>query len=198
MAKASDNEFPSILFDEQASAPTTPATGFWRAYFKSDGLYVVDDAGTETGPLAASASPAAFVGAKAAASATTSANSATWTAKAYAAADTYDTDGFHDPASNNTRMTIPVGKGGTYRVGGLMEFAANTTGDRGMRFIVNGATTHNVALLPSTKNAASWRYSGTIELALSAGDYIEHQGWQDSGGALNMATGCTFWLEKIG
>lgn len=52
MTKASDNEFPSVLFDEQASAPATPATGFWRAYFKSDGLYVIDDAGTETGPLA--------------------------------------------------------------------------------------------------------------------------------------------------
>lgn len=51
MAKASDNEFPSVLFAEQASAPTTPAAGNWRAYFKSDGLYVVDDAGTEVGPL---------------------------------------------------------------------------------------------------------------------------------------------------
>jgi len=51
MAKASDNEFPSVLFDEQASAPTTPASGFWRAYLKSDGFYIVDDVGTETGPL---------------------------------------------------------------------------------------------------------------------------------------------------
>lgn len=51
MTKASDNEFPSVLLDEQASAPTTPATGFWRVYAKSDGLYIVDDAGTETGPL---------------------------------------------------------------------------------------------------------------------------------------------------
>lgn len=52
--KASDNEFPSILLDELASAPTTPATGFWRVYTKSDGLYIVDDAGAETGPFAGS------------------------------------------------------------------------------------------------------------------------------------------------
>lgn len=51
--KASDNEFPSVLLDEQASAPTTPALGFWRVYAKSDGLYIVDDAGVETGPLGA-------------------------------------------------------------------------------------------------------------------------------------------------
>lgn len=51
MTKASDNPYPSALFEEQASAPTTPSSGFWRAYFKSDGLYIVDDAGSETGPL---------------------------------------------------------------------------------------------------------------------------------------------------
>lgn len=51
MTKASDNEFPSVLFDEQAGDVSTPASGFWRAYFKSDGLYVIDDAATVTGPL---------------------------------------------------------------------------------------------------------------------------------------------------
>jgi len=51
MAKASDNEFPSVLFDEQGSNPSTPGSGLWRAYFKSDGLYIIDDAGAVTGPL---------------------------------------------------------------------------------------------------------------------------------------------------
>lgn len=55
MTKASDNEFPSVLFDEQGSTPTTPATGFWRLYTKSDGLYIVDDAGATTGPFISSA-----------------------------------------------------------------------------------------------------------------------------------------------
>lgn len=36
----------------EGSAPSTPASTKWRAYFKTDGLYVIDDAGTETGPLA--------------------------------------------------------------------------------------------------------------------------------------------------
>lgn len=56
MTKASDNEFPSVLFDEQPSNVSTPASGFWRAFFKSDGLYVIDDAGAVTGPLAAGSS----------------------------------------------------------------------------------------------------------------------------------------------
>lgn len=41
----------SIQMTERANAPDTPATNAWRVYFKSGGLYVVDDAGTETGPL---------------------------------------------------------------------------------------------------------------------------------------------------
>lgn len=59
MTRASDNEFPSVLFDEQPSNVSTPATGFWRAFFKSDGLYVIDDAGAVTGPLAAGGGAAA-------------------------------------------------------------------------------------------------------------------------------------------
>lgn len=59
MTKASDNEFPSVLFDEQGSNPSTPASGFWRAFFKSDGLYVIDDAGVATGPLATGGGAAA-------------------------------------------------------------------------------------------------------------------------------------------
>lgn len=53
MAKASDNEFPSVLFNELGAAPTTPATGMWRLYTKAGGVYVVDDAGAETGPFGA-------------------------------------------------------------------------------------------------------------------------------------------------
>lgn len=47
MAKASDNEFPSVLFGEQASAPATPAAGTVRLFHDDAGnLKVVDDAGT--------------------------------------------------------------------------------------------------------------------------------------------------------
>lgn len=36
----------------EGSSPSTPASTKWRLYFKTDGAYVIDDAGTETGPLA--------------------------------------------------------------------------------------------------------------------------------------------------
>lgn len=36
---------------EEGSAPTTPKTGSWGLYFKSGGLYTLEDDGTEIGPL---------------------------------------------------------------------------------------------------------------------------------------------------
>lgn len=49
MAKASDNDFPSVLLTEQSSKPASPAAGKRRIYFKTDNkLYNVDEGGTET------------------------------------------------------------------------------------------------------------------------------------------------------
>lgn len=56
MTKASDNEYPSVLYAEQGSNPSTPASGFWRSFFKSDGLYAIDDGGNVTGPFVSSSS----------------------------------------------------------------------------------------------------------------------------------------------
>ena len=51
MTKLIDNNTDALQFAELGAAPTTPATGKWRVYTKSTGLFVVDDAGAETGPF---------------------------------------------------------------------------------------------------------------------------------------------------
>lgn len=51
MTKASDNLFPSVLFDEQGSDPSGLSAGTWRVYAKAGGIYIVDDADAVTGPL---------------------------------------------------------------------------------------------------------------------------------------------------
>lgn len=40
-----------LIMQEEASAPITPTSGKWKAYFKASGLYIKDDAGNEYGPL---------------------------------------------------------------------------------------------------------------------------------------------------
>lgn len=54
MPLISNAAISSIKFDEQVSNPSTPATGDWKLYFKSDGLYIIEDNGTVYGPVATS------------------------------------------------------------------------------------------------------------------------------------------------
>lgn len=46
MAKISDAQY-----NEQASTPSTPSSGYWKLYPKADGLHLLDDAGNEYGPF---------------------------------------------------------------------------------------------------------------------------------------------------
>ena len=105
-------------------------------------------------------------------------------------AEVFDTDSFHDNVTNNSRITIPSGKGGKYTVGAQWTWAGNTTSFRIAYFTVNGA---------QDKEAYSTRdpsvYSGRANyvlqdvLSLSAGDYVELKCYQNSGGNLNIEGG---------
>ena len=100
----------------------------------------------------------------------------------------FDTDGFHDNATNNTRLTVPTGLGGTY----LVSFTIATTngtgnnavGSRQTRIWKNGI----VNLLgsdqrPSASGIAA-DVAGVFVSQLADGDYIEFEYWQNSGGSL--------------
>lgn len=111
----------------------------------------------------------------------------------------FDTDNLHSVSSNTSRITIR--KAGKYAIGGLIEFAANATGLRGARIRLNGATvlaqvvSANLGAGDPTPIAVQTVYS------LAAGDYVELQGYQASGGALNMLASAnyspTFWAHRI-
>lgn len=60
MAKINEIDITSLTFQE-GSAPATPASTKWKIYTKTDGLYYIDDAGSETGPLGAGGGSAAVV-----------------------------------------------------------------------------------------------------------------------------------------
>ncbi len=52
MARASETaELNALRLKQQDSKPASPAAGYWKAYTKSDGLYLVDSGGTEYGPF---------------------------------------------------------------------------------------------------------------------------------------------------
>lgn len=83
-----------------------------------------------------------FIGAKAIPNAgTTMTTGTTEYPIAFAGTDSYDTDAFHNPASNNTRMTIPSGLDGYYVVRGLVyiPITAGTSNWVDLKIRLNGA-----------------------------------------------------------
>jgi hypothetical protein len=95
--------------------------------------------------------------------------------------ENYDTDGFHDNATNNSRITIPTGKGGKYQIFAVIIFDNSTAGIRNMILNKNGsAVLVNYGSAPSGRNTQTLY---TVE-TLAAGDYLEIQAYQSCGGAL--------------
>jgi hypothetical protein len=109
----------------------------------------------------------------------------------------YDTDGYHDNVTNNSRLTIPSGKNGYYSVTGLVRFAASATGERIVILYKNGS---EVAYLSSsdgtTNNPTVLSISYTLNLV--ATDFIRLDVYQTSGGSLNIQEATFFQLNYLG
>jgi hypothetical protein len=110
----------------------------------------------------------------------------------YANADNWDTNSFHNPASNNTRVTIPTGYGGKYLVN---SFVWNETFSAYLisNVYVNGSTingtfkgisTQSILARIDTQVPANW----SMILDLTAGDYIEQAVFVSQTGSLRYIT----------
>jgi hypothetical protein len=99
----------------------------------------------------------------------------------------FDTNAFHSTSTNTSRMTVPTGYGGTYRVSANVLYDTNATGFRQLRLFKNGTL---VFLSPEIAGSATVYvgHSITYTLPLAAGDYIELAINQSSGGNLLIFT----------
>lgn len=138
------------------------------------------------------------VGAKATKTAQAVAN-ATETVLTFAGTEEYDTDTFHDTATNPGRLTIPSGKDGKYRLSAWVRFDANATGDREVILRKNG-TTEIAAQRARALNSGSRKGGMTItcDAALVATDYVEVLFYQDSGGSLDVNSLSWFACQFLG
>jgi len=98
-----------------------------------------------------------------------SVSSATLTAIEFNA-ESYDTDSYHDNATNNSRLTVPTN--GKYRVEGAVTLESVGSGDIQIRLDVNGSHGRQVLRLNSGSYSAL-TYSFSTILVLSASDYVE-------------------------
>ena len=124
-----------------------------------------------------------FVGANATKTANQSLANATLTAVTFEGTDILDSNSFHNPSSNNTRMTIPTGYDGKYLIQATIEFASNTTGGRELQIYKNGTTVLQY-VTTDAEGSLSIGISGTFGLV--ATDYVEIRAYQSSGGALDI------------
>ena len=108
-------------------------------------------------------------------------------------AEEFDTNSFHDNATNNTRITIPTGKGGKYLVTAQVTISSAVTS--GSRFIV---LYKNGSFYGSNYYAASASYYAgggqdfslnfAVTVTLAAADYIEIGYYQNSGSTIVSET----------
>jgi hypothetical protein len=109
--------------------------------------------------------------------------------------ESYDTNSFHDNATNNSRITIPAGKAGKYLIQLQLNWGTNATSYREARVRLNGST---LLAYVQAQAAAAGGTANTLTTVktLAVADYIEIQGEQASGGAL-AATGVNAYATQV-
>lgn len=113
-------------------------------------------------------------------------------------AEEFDSNGFHDNVTANTRFTIPAGLGGKYLLVGVLSFAASGSGLRFWNVRKNGNTViHDQGAAPVSASDIT-RVSFSTIVQLVAGDYVELQAYQTAVGALPVLANSYFAVTLIG
>ena len=100
-----------------------------------------------------------------------------------------DVQAMHDLVTNNSRVTIPAGADGFFKITGFAEIAYNVTGLRRLAIRKNGTTNLAQVEVGFSSNgslANQGIVTPTIEVALVATDYVELTAYQNAGGALQV------------
>jgi hypothetical protein len=107
----------------------------------------------------------------------------------------FDTHGFHDTATNNSRLTVPAGKAGIYLIQANVEWAASTTGGRTLRIRRNGSQTIADVYDGAADGSGAKRQHVGCLYQLAAGDYVEMIVHHSHSGALNVVASSQYSPE---
>lgn len=156
--------------------PLTPVSSAWGDQVRDDVVWLAGD-GTTANPKPMCRTNAAAVGV----------GDTTWTALT-AGSEDFDVGGMHSTTFQTARITIPAGGAGVYEFVASVGWAVSAGGTgRLLRIRKNGTTnlTAEIWSPPSGSHVVGQCVSGQAKLV--AGDYIEAQGYQDSGGFITLA-----------
>ena len=105
----------------------------------------------------------------------------------------WDTDAMHDNVTSNSRLTVKTA--GWYVVTAAVEFAANATGIRQLKLLLNGATPLAVLSQPASTGGNFTRQVVVTAYYFALTDWVEMEVFQDSGGALNVNSAAQYSPE---
>lgn len=101
-------------------------------------------------------------------------------------AEDFDSEDGHSIVSNLSRYTAVYA--GYHAVDGVVFFAGNATGRRGVSFSVNGTSVNASRTLVFSSGASAVQVHGGDTVYLAVGDYVEMFAFQESGGNLNIGS----------
>lgn len=166
---------PVLALSDDGSAPQfTPAIGRWRPEVVT--IHGARAYRTGTQSIA------------------TSTDTAVQFDSATGASERYDTDDFHSLTSNTAQFVVPVS--GVYHIDAGAGFAGNATGRRDLWIEANADGIKRALTRELNPTATDAYLTTSVDLDLTAGDYVRLMVWQNSGGNLNvLGNDSTTWLN---
>jgi len=163
-----------------ATANDTPA----RLAVGTNGQVLTADSTAATGlKWATAASGSTFVGCSVKRAANKTLTNST-TTKVDWDSENFDTNGFHDNATNNTRLTVPTGQSGYYLITWNAVFEANVTGYRSSQIKKNNGSPLGTGVITGLTTYSPAQ--NQLVLNLADGDYIELEVFQNSGTSIRL------------
>jgi len=165
----------------------------------TNGQVLTADSTTATGlKWDAPASGSTFAGVRLMKSSTQNISNDAWTVVTFDT-ETYDTDGYHSTVSNTDRITIPSGKGGYYRISITTAWDTADVGTRWTKLYKNGTAVTQFVQAAADNNDNQYTTFEDV-LNLSAGDYLNFEVRQNSGGdvILQASLGTRFIVHLLG
>lgn len=108
--------------------------------------------------------------------------------------EAWDDDTMHDTSTNTGRIVCKTA--GRYRATGYIEYASNGTGIRSAHLKVTGTEKMRTRVAPASGSVTGVPISGEFDMA--ANDYFTLDGFQDSGGNLDVNTQSFLSVTRIG
>jgi hypothetical protein len=124
---------------------------------------------------------------------TQSINNSSYTPVSFSSA-TFDTDSYWS-AGAPTKLTLPAG---FFLIRGHIAWAIDATNLRESKIYLNGSPISRSSNVKQAVSGVSSTNTSFLLIELSSSVYIELNAWQNSGGALNVNSGASFTVTKIG